>query len=76
MKLINKTKKKPIITFGVVNGLKQSPKDYDFSITPCLKFGTLPPEDRTDILDDGYVIGIEWGYWAVCLYLTIIKKWH
>lgn len=57
-----KTKYK--ISFFYINGLKQSPKDLDFNITPSLVFSKADPEEVGD-LGFAYAIGFKFGYWAV-----------
>ena len=55
---------KSIIKIFYVNGLKQTPIDHDFHITPVLTFGR---GDKNEIGDLGTAWGIafEWGHWAV-----------
>jgi len=67
-----KTKYK--LTPFYINGVKESPKDLDFAITPCLVFATV---DKTEIDNMGFVYGLalNWGYWAIgiALYKTYLK---
>lgn len=61
------------VSFSAVNGLRQSPKDYDFSITPTIIF-SKPPED-VKIIDRGkaFAIALEWGYWAIAVWFVFTK---
>lgn len=47
-----------------VNGLKQVPKELDFSITPVLKFCIANKEAVGD-LGKAWGFALEWGYWAI-----------
>ena len=51
-----------------LNGLKQKPKDLDFSITPSLVFATADKDEIGD-LGFAYAIGLKWGYLALGLKL-------
>lgn len=57
--------KKPYFSIRFLDGLKQTPKDYDFCITPVLKFGRLPKDCDYQVLANGYALGLEWGHWAI-----------
>lgn len=65
--------KKVYASVDFVNGLRQTPKDLDFCITPVLKFGRLPKDQEYQVLGDGICFGIEWGHWAVVLQLFTLK---
>jgi hypothetical protein len=56
-------KTKTLIKWVYVNGLKQSPKDLDFCITPTLKFARADKEEVSD-LGNAWGLCIEWGHWA------------
>ena len=60
--------KKYKISLFYLNGLKQNPKDLDFSITPSLVFGSSDKEKIKD-LGFAYGLGIKWGYLAIGLKL-------
>ena len=49
-------------TFSI-HGLNQTPKDFDFQITPSLVFSKADPDEIGD-LGFAYAIGIKWGYVA------------
>lgn len=60
------------IAITTLNGLKQEPIAFDFSIFPNLIF-SRPPEDVTKInRNKSFAIALEWGYWALILWF--IKK--
>lgn len=61
------------VKFTFISGLRQKPKDFDFSITPTLIF-SRPPEDVT-IIDRGkaFALALEWGYWAIAVWFVFTK---
>ena len=66
--------KKTKVRLMFVNGLKQSPIDLDFHITPSLTFSRTDKNEFKD-LGSAWGICIEWGYWAVGIgvYTVVIK---
>lgn len=50
------------------NGLRQTPKDFDFAVFPNIVF-SKPPED-VKIIDreKSFALALEWGHWAVVVW--------
>lgn len=63
-------KTKTVARFFTVNGLKQSPKDLDFHITPVLTFGRTQADDQIK----AWSIAIEWGHWAAGLAFGTVES--
>lgn len=62
-----------MINITTANGLKQKPKDYDFSILPNIIF-SRPPEDVIEICrENSFCFALERGHWAVVIWFIKIK---
>ena len=61
------------LKFYTIDGRKQDPKCLDFHITPVLTLG-IAPADQLKNIASGYMLAIEWGFWAVVVLTYKIKQ--
>jgi len=62
-----------MLKLTIANGLKQIPKDYDFAILPNIIF-SRPPDDVKVINKASFALALEWGHWALVLWIIKLKK--